>query len=384
MVRKTEVGQLSVDQQIANEVERQVDLQRPSIVPQYDNDDDDFSVGNVLAELGTGYDDAKVNVYLMEPGKPGAFVDSFAPNDFSLEMLKQTYGAGTYKIQIRAGGRIIPGGRVVRIAKSLNSGTVSVPQFAPDKLIETMNIGFERLGSMFAQAIQSLAANQPKLKTTVETLEELRLMREIMGGNVQPAPAQNSMDLLNLAAELAGKMNPGPQDENTVLLEGIKQFGPLLQTLMAGQPAHNGGPGLNGQQRVLPQPHSQPMAAPVPAPAPVPSLSPSPQGADMNMLIDMYLKTLLANARADNDPMTYAQTTIDYMGDEEAVKLATNPQWFDLLCQRIPDAAAHKEWFEELRTGILYLTKPEEVDKQNETGLSVELPNATNPISPGS
>ena len=371
MVRKTET--MTVDQQISNEVERQVSEQLGTPVPggmrigpQYDETDDDFSLTNVLAELGSNADDAKVNVHLMEPGKPSAFVDSFTPGDFSLEMLKQAYGPGTYKIQIRANGRIIPGGRVVRIAKSINMAPgVPIPQFAPDKLIDTMNIGFERLGSMFAQALQSLATNQPKPKTTMETLEELRLMREIMGGNAAPAPPQDPYAILSLASELAGKMNPGPQDENTVLLEGIKQFGPLLQTIMAGQ---QGQPA-----RALPPPQARPGPAPAPQGSPesdrraiaqAPDSVPlqTSENVDVSLMINMYLKTLVANAQADNDPMTYAQAIMDFMGDDEAVKLANNPEWFKLLCERVPEAAPYQIWFDELRQGILYLTKPDGLD----------------------
>jgi hypothetical protein len=378
MVRKTET--LTVDQQISNEVERQVSEQlNPPAMPgmrigaQYDETDDDFSLTNVLAELGSSVDDAKVNVYQMEAGKPMAFVDSFAPNDFSLETLKQIYGAGTYKIQIRANGRIIPGGKTVRIAKAVNPSGIPVPQFAPDKLIDTMNIGFERLGSMFAQAIQSLSANQPKPKTTMETLEELRLMREIMGGNAAPAPPQDPYAILSLASELAGKMNPGPQDENTVLLEGIKQFGPLLQTIMSGQQGQPASAGHNGTVRALPQSQARP--GPVPSPqgstesdrrAVAQELSAVPlqtsENVDVSLMINMYLKTLVANAQADNDPMTYAQAIMDFMGDDEAVKLANNPEWFKLLCERVPEAAPYQIWFDELRQGILYLTKPDELD----------------------
>lgn len=103
----------------------------------------------------------------------------------------------------------------------------------------------------------------------------------------------------------------------------------------------------------------------------------------MNMMINMYLKTLVANAQADNDPMTYAQAIMDFMGDDEAVKLANNPDWFKLLCERVPEAAPFEVWFNELREGIIYLTKPDEpgtpADIQNNDGAA----NAADPVPAG-
>lgn len=392
MVRKTEVS-LIEEPPSAAEVRQELVRQQVAAAQATEEFEEDFSLSNVLAELGSGADDAKINVFLLESGKPSAFVDSFSPSEFSLETLKQIYGPGTYKIQIRANGRIIPGGKNVRIAKSLVPVGPTIPQFAPDKLIETMQAGFSQMATMFTQALDRMAASQPKAKTTMETLQELQIMREIFG--VNSAPQTNPVDVINVALELAGKINPGPSDENTVLMEGIKQFGPLLTQLVGSGPQAPAG--MNGSRVAPTVPALPPRPVPIPThPAPVqvhaPAESQAPQQSasisvnpqdQQNMMINLYLQTLLANARADNDTMTYAEVILDYMGDDEATKLANNPDWFSMLCQRVPEAANYPGWFEELRQNILVLTKPENsgIQENNDNNAaSVDVPERSNII----
>jgi hypothetical protein len=360
--RKTEIFPQEIEQQPG----------QPSYV---EEGEEDFSLPNVLAELGSGSEDAKVNVYQIESGKPNAFVDSFSPGDFSLEGLKQTYGAGTYHIQVRANGRIVTR-RVVRIAKPANP-TIPLhyqpPMQDQNRVIEAMQKGFQEMGQMFANALGQLAQNQPKPKSTLEQFVEFQLMKEVFGGNQQ---SSDPMKVIELAKEFAGMMNPQPADENSLLMEGIKTFGPLLSQQL------NGAPQVNHQPRPVAQLASGVVMPAIPTMTVVPPIQPvqpvQPAQDAPDMIINMYIRTLVANAKADNDPVTYANVILDLVGEETAKGFISRPDWFDEIVKRNAEAAPYREWFEELKNAIFLLTNPEIPDnKQSETETSGNTLSAT-------
>jgi len=49
------------------------------------------------------YEDAKINLFRMNLQKKFAFLNAFSPFEFSLDSIKANYGAGTYRINIKAG-----------------------------------------------------------------------------------------------------------------------------------------------------------------------------------------------------------------------------------------------------------------------------------------
>lgn len=340
------------------------------------NDPDEIALENVLSELGSSGADAKVNVYQLDDKKNRAFVGSFLPGDFSIEQIQLQYGAGEYAVEVRKDKKWLKK-TTVKIAAPRNVSAMAIQQSAAPaietgKIIETMQSGFKEMGSMFAAALSGLAANQPKPKTAMETLQELQMMKEIMGVNNQPAaPAADPMQMMEIAMNLAEKIQPrvGEPGTGEVIMEAIKNFGPLLQQ------------GLQRQQTVpvmMPQlPHVQIPAPVAPTlqmpdgtPAPITQNQPTQETDDMNLARKMYLNLLVSNAQANNDPSTYANLMLDLAGEQAALEFANDPQWFEKLCAEEPRAANFREWFDELRLMVLELTKPEneginEGDKAN-------------------
>ncbi len=347
-----------------------------NIPAQFFDDDEapeDVALANIISEFGSDSASGKVNVYRIIPNKPLAFVRSYSPLEFSMESLQSEYGPGDYQIRVYA-GRGLKARKNITIDKPLNVPTNLIAghmqQIQPqgqDKLLESMNAGFQRMGEMFANALSALAANQPKPKTTMETLQELQMMREIMGVNNQPAPSADPMQLIETALALSEKINPKPAGENDLLMEGLKAFAPVLGAAMqhqAQQPAHASisKPDYSPQVPAFLQ-----VNPPAPVSTPLPDQESSP-----DMMMTIYLKTLVANAKNDSDPVTYANAIIDFVGDDAARDFVARPDWFEQIVSRNAEAANCRAWFEELRLLIIELTKPEEpgikAANENETG----------------
>lgn len=348
---------------------------------------EDVALSNVLADLG-GESDAKVNVYLVEPGKGNSFVGTFDPVSFSIEAIQQTYGAGEYKIHVRRDGRLVAN-RTIRIAQPK---TAQIPAMSPltgkddiNKLAETMNAGFQSMANMLAQAVQSVAANQPKSKTTQEMLQEMMLMKQLLEPP-QPAQNANQIDLFMKGIEFAQGITPreGDPGAGEIILEAIKNFGGVLSQAktMPSAPAPV-------RQVPLPPAPAQPSHAAQPAQAPQPARAPQPAqfaqpstDENMNLAKRMYLNLLLKNAEVDNDPMTYAALAIDVQGETAVREFVNRPQWFDLLCSELPEAANYRPWFEEMRENILtLLSQTAPAEDLTETPVSATQEEINDPVA---
>ena len=316
--------------------------------PQYVEDDaDEIALANVIADLGGPGIDAKVNVYQLDQNRNKAFVRAFLPTEFSMEAVQSEYGPGDYEIHVRKDGRLATR-KVIKIAVPKNQPqNIPAPAMETGKIIESMQNGFKEMGTMFANALAGLAANQPKPKSSMEMLQELQMMRDIMGGNSAPA-GPDPMQLFEMATQIAEKITPrtGEPGAGEVILNAIKEFGPVISQAAQNAAANRVAP-------IQPQNHTQ-----LPAPAATPSPTPEPDPMLFNAR-KMYLNLLIGNAQADNDPSTYAQLMLDVAGEQAAIEFAAAPDWFEKLCAEEPRATGFKPWFEELRSMVIELTKPE-------------------------
>lgn len=328
----------------------------PEPEPPAEPDPDDIALQNVLAELGTSSTEAKVNIYQLDARQNRAFVGAFLPSEFSLEKVQADFGPGDYEIRVYDAGRLATR-KVVKIAAPKNQPALLAPAPAAaletGKILETMQNGFKEMGTMFANALSNLAANQPKPKTTMEMLQEMTMMRELLGGNQPAQIGPDPMKLFEMATQIAEKIQPrvGEPGAGEVIMEAIKNFGPALSQAAQNAAMRPVAPvAIPLQQNPMPAP-----AAPI---EPV-SHSPAPENSQMDFARKMYLNLLISNAAHDNDPSTYAQLMLDVAGETQALEFANAPDWFEKLCAEDARAAQYKPWFEELRGMVIELTKPE-------------------------
>lgn len=328
---------------------------------------EEMALENIIADLGGEGADASIHVYRIVPGKSNAFVGQFSPLDFSLEHLQINYGAGEYKIHVRQNGRL-RANKTIAIAVP-RSGAQNVQLSRPDtrddmrQVIETMQSGFSGMATMMQQTIQAMIANQPKPKTTLETLQELQLMKGVFGDS---APRQDPMQVIELASSLAEKIQPrtGEVGNGEILLEAIKSFGPMLAAGAAQQQAAQTPP-----QFALPQP----------AHAALPQNQP-PESEEI-MFAKMYLNMLIKHAENEHDPELYAEVVLDTVGTDKALDFLGRPDWLDSLAGLNPRV---KEptiavWLNSLRSQIILLTS--ETEPGNDPAETVPEPfNATEPV----
>jgi hypothetical protein len=367
-----------------------------------EQEQEDEAIESAIAELGTSGSDAKINVYLLEPGKGSAYVGAYDPSNFSIEDIQRTYGPGEYKIHVRRGKTILKNKIIKIAAPKIPLVSAGLPNQSIEKLAETMNAGFNGLTQMITQTVQAIAANHQPQKTTEEMLREMQLMKEILGpSNNAPHNDSNTLDMFLRGVEFAKELAPRDSEvtTNELILEGVKHFGgafaAMKQIQANGAIPHGAMPQapINNTPRNLAQ-QTQAPQIPINTQTPSPNVviekpladTPGPllsqnSGAisstesqegntmqanlepllqqsveQIDMMKTIAMQTLLANAKAGNDPETYANLALDMMGDEYCIAFASAPDWFEKLCAQIPDAAPYRAWFEEMRDCILELT----------------------------
>lgn len=350
------IGDVMTEEEIAQlEMRRQM-MTMPE-TDQYgtaDDDPDDVALANVVAELGSDAADAVVNVYQVDEKKNRAFVGSFAPADFSIGLIQAQFGAGEYRVEVRQNKKWLKKSTIRIAAPKVNPlAAIAAPAPAVEtgKIIESMQSGFAQMGQMFAAALGQLAQNQPKPKSSMEMLQELAMMKELMGGNSAPQ-GPDPMRLFEMATEIADKINPrqGEPGAGEMIMEAMKNFAPLINKA--------------AEQSARPAMAPAPMIAPA-NPAPVVPNPANPEQDQMKFARKMYLNLLVSNAQAGNDTMTYANMLLDVAGETAALEFAHSPTWFETLCAEEPMARQFPDWFAQLRNDVIELTKPESDDMNN-------------------
>jgi len=339
-----------IDQPLENERLENNQPQFP--VDEYEPADDaETELNNVLADLG-GSNDAKINVYKLDNGKR-AFVGAFTPSDFSLETIQINYGGGDYDIQVRVSGRFLKR-KMVTIAKPIVSPNQNVNQ-NQNELLQVIMKGFETMN----QQIVNLTQNKPE-KTTLDTLTELKLMKEIFGSDNSQGKS-GELQLFLQGIEFAKQTLPkeGETSFTDLALEAVKSLAPAITNAQA-----NNRPPVSPVQH---PPVNQPPVIQSPAPLEnVESPEPTPESQNMNPIMKMYLNTLIAHAEKDHDPVVYADVVLDTIGDEAALQFVGRDDWFEVLAVIDERVRAHEQWFVQLRQAIFQLTEPETADNNGD------------------
>lgn len=322
-----------------------------------DEKDDLDLLNDVMSELG-GASDVKVNVYLLESGKGMAFVGSYAPDTFSIDAIQASYGAGEYSVQVRQGGRI-RSRRVIRIAKPRENVQLNTnPQF---DMISTMREQFENAQKSMLDTLKMMIPQQP-VKSTTDVLNELMLMKQIMG-NDAPKSGLDMKDFLTML-EVAKGLVPaqGEASTNDILMEAVKGIAPVLMGGMT-QPRQQMPAQIPQRVQPVPIPLNNPIENPLETPQPIqePVLNSKTNEAnlateseiDVSLQEKMFFNLLIRNAQNDNDPEPYANMLLDIVGSDTAEKLLNDPRWFDALINKDPRCQSYEAWFNELRNAIL-------------------------------
>jgi len=274
------------------------------------------------------------------------------PDSFDLEGIAKTYGSGQYRIMVYMK---IPSGHKVRKLNKVQAWLLSPadeakveaakhpPEVRPGDntaaLAGVMAQGFQQLGELIVKA---------SAKPDVDPLQQMQalagIMRTMMPAAVPAAPpGPGFMELLNMVKtfnDVAGigaksALPEGADSSTALMMAGMDMFKPVIAKAMeqkAGQPATPTQP-----QAALPAPEAQPVET----------------ESEEFMLFKLQLKAANKAAASGADAADFADTIFAILPDPVLQGMAFDPAWFDYLVKAVPDCAAHKAWYEQVRNALV-------------------------------
>lgn len=317
---------------------------------------------------------AKVSCYRQpttSDGRPGqkslTFLFESGVEEFSFSQLagrlRDEYGSGTYRIQLRDKGGVLKMNRAIAIEAPKNTDIVANPttgimesfsramaeqQNRTEALIREISgprnpVDFIDQFSKLAIAVGPILAsmgigqnNQPAPKTLVEQLTEFKMIKELFGGGDDEA--------------MGGEANL-----YSLLGETIKAFGgPLAAALAAGAKAGDLDPdGLATTGHIaLPAPETEKVM--------------TEEKHKMEMRKNIHI--LIQNAKTGIPPASFALILVNNTPDEKQDALwdfISSETCVDEIIKIEPAAARYKEWFSNLRDEVINLLSDPESDDEN-------------------
>lgn len=310
------------------------------------------SLQSMLAELG-GATSAAITVYRAERGQKQQYVYKCSPDEFSLDVLRDKYNGGNFRLYISKNGVLY---KNVEVAVEPRHATMEAAPSDAAALAAAMREGFERQSAALAAALRTLAAPPPPSPFAGINIPEAITAFSALLGVLRPPPApmppppdpSSHIDLLLKGIELARELKGDGDGEPSVmglLRDLIKS--PLAAQAIAATVAAQPAAVSHGQ---LPKPQPpRPPAGPQAKVPPVPA-QPQPQPQGQNMLAH-YLGLLCAKAAEGSDPTLYADLVLDSVPEEQLRSIMYghgHASTIDALIAMRPDVAAHREWFQML------------------------------------
>lgn len=300
-------------------------------------------IGALLEELGDVAH--KVVVYRYNRvTKRMARLDEWPHNEFSLGMLGDTFGGGTYRIYVfRPNGQMVSS-KVVDIdeaKKPKETAPVQVPVYAPapqqapdtSRLLEVMmqqqSKSQELVMTMMAKMAETVSAinNRPAQPSVIKDVGDILALQKMLGGDNATTKIEAVLGALRQGMEL-GQMAGGGEDKG-LLDKLVDTFLPALAGTpgMADRLMGALRPALVPPSAPAPQPLPRPAPAAVQIPAPAAPVVPAPapaapaeaaperveepsMGMGLNFLVAMYKGPILDMARQNFDESTAADIIV--------------------------------------------------------------------------
>lgn len=313
------------------------------------------SLQAMLAELG-GATSAAITVYRAERGQKQQYVYKCSPDEFSLDVLRDKYNGGNFRLYISKNGVLY---KNVEVAVEPRHATSEAAPSDAVALAAAMREGFERQSAALAAALRTLAAPPPPSPFAGINIPEAITAFSALLGVLRPPPVpappppdpSAHINMLLQGIELAKELKGDSEGEPSVmglLRDLIKS--PLAAQAIAATAAAQPAPVSHGQ---LPKPAGQrPQPGPQPTVPPIatPSTAQPTQPQGPNMLAH-YLGILCTKAAEGSDATLYADLVLDSVPEDQLRAIMYghgHASTIDALIAMRPDVAAHREWFQGL------------------------------------
>lgn len=349
-------------------------IEQPAGSPEDDYLPDDVAVINLLSELGEDAADVVVRIY--REGK-GGFKDitllaEVPVSAFTPIMLSQPpYGGGTFRIHARSRTGFVCN-RQLKVEPAPGA-LEAMRQAAQPGAQPYSPPGAALTAADVARIVAETMNARAPAPSPFAMLAEMKPLFEMMRPAAPVvAPAGNDMAqtlaLLGTVLDLSKKINPaaalpinedGKTDMATaVLLKGMDIFGSAMENAKAQQAGQVVQPAAPAQLQTLPAPTTQP-------PAPGDPVQLTDEQTEEIMFAKMQLKMVNRKAAANDDPVAVAESFYSMLPDELVMTMGTDPNWFTLLCQLVPECAPYQAWYTAAKDKIVAMA--------NEDGFFADL-----------
>ena len=204
-----------------------------------------------------------------------------------------------------------------------------------------MNQSNQNMQAM-TQMIQAIAS-KPEPAPQQFGLQEMMALMVSMKELTPKSP--DPMDLFLKGAEFG--QNSGGGDEN-ILQTAVKSLAPGLTAManMAAPKPQTNQPSIQKQEKSHQNPHQNQMSEE--------DMKIFDQLKEMQPAIAMLVGAAVQNADTD----VYANFILDQFGLEKTQKFIGNDAMYEKLFIFIPQAAPHRQWFDQVRAGVIhYITE---------------------------
>ncbi len=342
---------------------RKAAASKPPVEPPQDDAVVDFSdaldadslsphLERLQAELGIDSEgEYRVHVSKITPEGKDARVWDGPPDDYDLMQTARQYGgSGDYRVKLY--GPHESGRTVIR------ANQIMTVLLAPEEdlaLVERRNPKPANNGAAFdptalaAMITQTMAA---ALAPVVQALQR---------------PERNPLDDLKGLAEVVKAITPAQApavaagSDFLTTLKNFQALKELTAPAAAADPDNPSGYALNKGIDLVAQMlarHGENRN-----PAQVPALSAPPESSQISQedeevqlkakLLAFKVRGINAKANAKANAREEAETVYDDLPEDVLQMLAVEPQWFEFICQLVPECIANKEWFDLLRLRII-------------------------------
>lgn len=322
---------------------------------------------NEAGEDGTIYTVRKIGG---KAGETTGYCAKYIASELSLDVIRESFGAGKYQIIGRDSGGQYVGAKTVTIIEAARPVAAPVPTGVPT-LTEI---------AALLQSQNKPAGTDPLVATLLQSMTQM--MTALASRPVPEAPKGPSvMEILSMIKEMRPEKSDGGVE---MLLRGL-ELGKELGGSGGGgddmiglaKSAMEMLPGLAAAQTAAAPRVSNPRPIPVIAP-PVPVAPPvatvqasqTPEGEPMLMKLNWLraqTRALLNQAARDKNPELYAEVMLDnlpgYFTAEEMLAELKAPNAIDRLASLVPEVANYRPWFENFRSAVVTFL---EGDDENE------------------
>ncbi len=217
---------------------------------------------------------------------------------------------------------------------------------------------------MMIAMMTALASNKPAATSEGLSVKDLLTiiptLVPIFKGEKQPSTLLETIEAMKGMRDLVstGTVAEAPEAPKTLMeqiLASLPHVASTVQALRGGSTTPQAQPKPTGTAQPQLSSTKGPIAgAPPQVPANPAAGAPAATGADDPKV--QLLTTLVNAARKNKDVELYADLVNSELEDEDIPQfqqILTNEGWFDLLFGSLPDKAAVRPWFEQLRTLLL-------------------------------